>query len=109
MHFLKLLAFRLGAFFAQYGGLGLFSINLLDSSFLSFPVINDVLLIHLAMQHPERAPLYAILATLGSVLGSYMIYGIGLAGEDGKTPRETKYNQWNTTYDRPEKSVPHIL
>ncbi len=82
MHFLKTLGFKLGAIFAAWGGLGLFTINFLDSSFLSFPVINDLLLIHLAAQHPARAAIYAVLATVGSVAGSLCIFGIAMAGEE---------------------------
>ncbi len=98
MHFLKALGFRLAAVFAAWGGLGLFTVNFLDSSFLSFPVINDLLLIHLAAQHPARAAIYAVLATVGSVAGSFCIFGVALAGEEfflhkltrkrGGTPKE---------------------
>jgi len=65
------------------GGLGapwLFLISFLDSSVLTFPVINDLLLIQLSMQRPARMPLYAFLAALGSVLGCVLLYFIARKG-----------------------------
>ena len=38
------------------GGIGLFVIALLDSSFLSFPQVNDLLIIVLSTRAPERMP-----------------------------------------------------
>ena len=65
---------------ALYGGGGLFVMSFLDSSFVPFPGINDLALIVLASKHPARAPFYALLSTLGSLLGCYVIYGIARGG-----------------------------
>lgn len=68
---------------AVAGGLGapgLFLISFLDSSILTFPVINDLLLIELSIQHPARMPLYAFLAVLGSVLGCVLLYFLARKG-----------------------------
>ena len=73
---LKSLAQKLGFWLALYGGWGLFSLTFLDSSVLSFPGITDLLLIHLASLQPDRALIYAAQATLGSVLGAYLLYAI---------------------------------
>ncbi len=54
---------------ASTGGLGLFLIAFLDSSILTFPIINDLLLIDLSIHYPARMPYYAGMATLGSVEG----------------------------------------
>lgn len=62
------------AFAGALGAPGLFLISFLDSSFLTFPVINDLLLIELAIQHPLRMPLYATMAMSGSVLGCVLLY-----------------------------------
>jgi len=62
------------------GAPGLFLISFLDSSVLTFPVINDLLLIELSMQRPARMPLYALLASLGSVLGCLLLYFIARKG-----------------------------
>ena len=56
------------------GAPGLFLISFFDSSFLTFPVINDLLLIELSMQHPARMPLYASMAALGSLLGCVVLF-----------------------------------
>jgi len=62
------------------GAPGLFLISFLDSSILTFPVINDLLLIDLSIQHPGRMPLYAAMAALGSVLGCVVLYFIARKG-----------------------------
>ena len=62
------------AFASALGAPGLFLISFLDSSVLTFPVINDLLLIELSMEHPARMPLYAFMAALGSVMGCSAVF-----------------------------------
>ena len=62
------------------GGPGLFIIGFLDSSFLSFPEVNDLLIIGMVMKHPHLLPYYALMATLGSVLGCLTIYFVARKG-----------------------------
>ena len=62
------------------GGPGLFFLAFLDSSFLSFPEVVDVLMIGLVAKYPERLVWYATLSTMGSVLGSYLLYAFALRG-----------------------------
>jgi membrane protein YqaA with SNARE-associated domain len=68
------------AFASGLGAPGLFLISFLDSSVLTFPVINDLLLIELSIQHPARMPLYALMAMLGSVLGCVLLFFIAEKG-----------------------------
>jgi membrane protein YqaA with SNARE-associated domain len=68
------------AFAGGLGAPGLFLISFLDSSVLTFPIINDLLLIELSIQHPARMPLYAFMAALGSVLGCLLLYFIARKG-----------------------------
>jgi len=68
------------AFAGTLGAPGLFLISFLDSSVLTFPVINDLLLIELSVQHPARMPLYAFMAAVGSVLGCVLLYFIARKG-----------------------------
>ena len=68
------------AFAGGLGAPGLFLISFLDSSVLTFPVINDLLLVELSIQHPARMPLYAFLAMLGSVLGCVLLFFIAEKG-----------------------------
>jgi undecaprenyl-diphosphatase len=77
---LKSLSLKLGRALALYGGVGLFAMSFLDSSFLPFPGINDLALIVLASQHPARAPFYAFMSIVGSLLGCYVLYGISRLG-----------------------------
>jgi membrane protein YqaA with SNARE-associated domain len=59
-----------------FGGVGLFVIALLDSSFLSFPQVNDILIIVLSTKYPARMPYYASMTTLGSLVGCFLLYGV---------------------------------
>ncbi|HTP69560.1 MAG TPA: VTT domain-containing protein [Dongiaceae bacterium] len=89
---------KIVAFAGVLGAPGLFLISFLDSSVLTFPVINDLLLVELAIQHPVRMPLYAAMAMIGSVLGCLLLYYIARkggeafyhkrAGERGKVIRQ---------------------
>ena len=71
---------KIVAFAGSLGAPGLFLISFLDSSVLTFPVINDLLLVELSIQHPTRMPLYALLAMLGSVLGCVLLFYIAEKG-----------------------------
>jgi membrane protein YqaA with SNARE-associated domain len=71
---------RIVAFAGILGAPGLFLISFLDSSVLTFPVINDLLLIELSIEHPVRMPLYALMAGTGSVLGCVLLYFIARKG-----------------------------
>src|SRR5512137_365520 len=68
------------AFAGGLGAPGLFLISFLDSSVLTFPVINDLLLIQLSMRKPARMPLYASMATLGSLLGCVLLFFLARRG-----------------------------
>jgi membrane protein YqaA with SNARE-associated domain len=74
---------KIVVFAGSLGAPGLFLISFLDSSVLTFPVINDLLLIELSVQHPARMPVYALMATLGSVLGCVVLFF--LAEKGGET------------------------
>jgi membrane protein YqaA with SNARE-associated domain len=71
---------KIVAFAGGLGAPGLFLISFLDSSVLSFPIINDFLLIELCIQHPGRMPLYALMAASGSVLGCVLLYYLARMG-----------------------------
>jgi membrane protein YqaA with SNARE-associated domain len=62
------------------GGPGLFLIAFLDSSFLSLPQINDLLLVWMVTKHPHLMPFYATMAILGSIAGCLVMYYIGRKG-----------------------------
>lgn len=68
------------AFATTLGGPGLLLISFLDSSVLTFPIINDLLLIDLSIQNPSRMPMYAFLAAFGSVVGCVLLYFLARKG-----------------------------
>ena len=71
---------KISGFALTLGAPGLFLISFLDSSVLTFPVINDLLLIELSIEHPARMPFYAFMAASGSVLGCVLLYFIARKG-----------------------------
>jgi membrane protein YqaA with SNARE-associated domain len=71
---------RLDDFALALGGPGLFVVAFLDSSFLSLPQINDLLVILMVIQHPERMAYYAAMATLGSMTGCFVLYFLARKG-----------------------------
>ena len=71
---------KIVGFAGTLGAPGLFLISFLDSSVLTFPVINDLLLIELCIDHPARMPFYAFMAAAGSVLGCVFLYFIARKG-----------------------------
>ncbi len=103
------------AFALGIGGPGLFLVAFLDSSFLSLPEINDLLVVLLVVEHPERMPFYALMATLGSVTGCLVLYAIGRRG--GETlvrrrfggPRVERALELSRRYGVLAIAVPSIL
>jgi membrane protein YqaA with SNARE-associated domain len=72
----------LQGFALAIGGPGLFGVAFLDSSFVSLPQINDVLVVLMVTQNKSWMPYYAAMATLGSVAGCYVIYYLANKGGD---------------------------
>jgi membrane protein YqaA with SNARE-associated domain len=64
------------------GGPGVFATAFLDSSFISLPQINDILVVLMATRHKNWMPYYAAMATLGSVAGCYVLYLLAEKGGD---------------------------
>ena len=71
---------RIEALALALGAPGLFLVALLDSSILSLPEIADLLIVWMVVQNKERFALYALSATLGSIVGCLALYYIGLKG-----------------------------
>jgi membrane protein YqaA with SNARE-associated domain len=71
---------RIVLYAGALGAPGLLLISFLDSSILSFPIINDLLLIELSMRKSLWMPLYAAMAMIGSVLGCVVLYYIAKKG-----------------------------
>lgn len=62
------------------GAPGLFLVAILDSSILTLPEINDILVVLLVTRHKSFLALYAGAATAGSIVGSLLLFTIGRKG-----------------------------
>jgi len=73
--------FRVIAHLAYHAGAaGLLTVGFLDSTFLIIPFGNDILLIALSVHHHNKVPLYALAATVGSVLGCWFTIWLSAKG-----------------------------
>lgn len=72
------------------GGPGLFVVAFLDSSFLSLPQINDLLVVVMVTAHKDRMLYYAAMATFGSVAGCYAIYYLAEKGGEAFLKKRLK-------------------
>lgn len=62
------------------GPLGLFVVAFVDSSFFSFPEINDVLVVSSSAARPTLAWLFVAMTTGGSLAGSSLLWYLGRQG-----------------------------
>ena len=62
------------------GAPGIFLVAFLDSSILSLPEVADLLVIWMVTNNKSRVVLYVVSATVGSLLGCLLLYGIGRKG-----------------------------
>jgi membrane protein YqaA with SNARE-associated domain len=72
------------------GGLGFIPLGLLDSSVIPLPGSMDILTIVLSARKKELGLYYALMATIGSVIGGYVTYR--LARKGGKETLERKFS-----------------
>jgi membrane protein YqaA with SNARE-associated domain len=72
------------------GGPGLLAVAFLDSSFVPLPQINDVLVVLMVTQNKAWMPYYAAMATLGSVLGCYVLYYLAEKGGEAFLQKRLK-------------------
>jgi membrane protein YqaA with SNARE-associated domain len=106
--FLKTLA-------ATLGGPGLLLIAFLDSSFLSFPEVNDLLIITGSFHNPERMLYYATMTLIGSVLGCVALYWVGRSGGGALLRRKfgperiERARRWYDRYGVLAVIIPSIL
>jgi membrane protein DedA with SNARE-associated domain len=77
---MKRLVALIKAYAIAWGGPGLFLIGYLDSSFLSFPEVNDLLIMGAVSRHHSLLVYYSLMATLGSTLGCLTLYYIARKG-----------------------------
>ena len=75
----------------RWGGPGLIVLGVADNSVVPLTGSMDVLTIWLAASHRQLWPYYALMATIGAVIGGYMTYSLGRKG--GKEAIEKKLNK----------------
>lgn len=75
----------------RMGGPGLVLLGIADSSVIPLTGSMDVLTIWLAAHHREPWAYYALMATIGAVLGGYITYS--LARKGGKEAMERKFSK----------------
>jgi undecaprenyl-diphosphatase len=64
----------------RFGGVGMAIVAALDTSFISMPNVNDLLIVWQTIKYPHLWWYYAGMTTIGSVIGSMVIYYLGRKG-----------------------------
>ena len=80
--FLHRVAETLQHFAETVGGPGLALVAFLDSSFLSLPEVNDILMVLMVVRNPDGWLYYAAMTTLGSIAGCFALYSLARRGGD---------------------------
>jgi len=116
---LKAIASKIQNFFlaltGPLGGWALLIIAFCDSSFLSLPEVNDILIITLSIQKPERMLYYATMTTIGSIFGCLMLFWVGQKGGEALLRRKFAEHQiasvsrWYSKYGVFAVMIPSIL
>jgi len=75
----------------RLGGPGLVLLGIADNSVIPLTGSMDILTMWLAARHREIWPYYAVMATVGAVLGGYITYSLGRKG--GKEAVERRFNK----------------
>jgi|ERR1022692_2571707 membrane protein YqaA with SNARE-associated domain len=91
LHPQPLLAIPIWRQLRHLGGVGLILLGVADNSVVPLTGSMDVLTIWLAARHHEPWPYYAVMATLGAVIGGYITYS--LARKGGKETMERKLSK----------------
>jgi membrane protein YqaA with SNARE-associated domain len=98
-----------------WGPLGIFLIAIADSAGVPNPAGVDWALLILAWQRPESAYLAAGLATLGSLIGGYVLYSLAQKGGEAylrkytSTGRGYKFREWFQRYGLVTIFVPALV
>ena len=87
----------------RMGGPGLVLLGIADSSIIPLTGSMDVLTILLAAHHRTWWPYYALMATLGSILGSYITYSLAKKGGKQALERRLPRDRINKIYKKFEE------
>jgi membrane protein YqaA with SNARE-associated domain len=103
------------AMLGQIGGTKLFLIAMFDSSFLSLPEVNDILIVTLSIKNPSSMLYYCLMTTLGSITGCLILYAMGRKGGEvllhKRFSREKveRVSRWYQKYGVLSVAIPSIL
>jgi membrane protein YqaA with SNARE-associated domain len=114
-HVHSLLAVSTWVRLRRLGGAGLVLLGIADNSVIPLTGSMDVLTIWLAAHHHEPWPYYALMATIGAVLGGYITYSLARKGGKQAMERRLSKRRAAKVYKRFERwgfgaiAVPAIL
>jgi membrane protein YqaA with SNARE-associated domain len=83
----------------QLGGLGFIPLGLLDSSVIPLPGSMDVLTIFLSARNEQLWSYYALMATVGSVLGGFVTYRLARKGGKETLARRFQATKLKKVYE----------
>jgi membrane protein YqaA with SNARE-associated domain len=87
----------------RLGGPGLVLLGIADNSIVPLTGSMDVLTLWLAAGHRNLWPYYALMATIGAVIGGYMTYSLGRKGGKEAIERKLKAAKARKLYKRFER------
>jgi membrane protein YqaA with SNARE-associated domain len=115
MAILEAISVWLRATLLPYGEFGLMILAMCDSSFLSLPEVNDLLLMTFSIDNPDRMVAFAAFTTIGSVIGCVLLYSVGRAGGEAllrkrfTNDRLLKLQNWYRRYGILAIVIPSLL
>jgi membrane protein YqaA with SNARE-associated domain len=99
----------------SWGPLGVFLLSVVESAGIPNPGGTDALLLVLAIARPEQAMLCAILAAVGSLIGSMFFYEITRKGGEAflakytSSPTGHKFRDWYNRYGMISVFIPALV
>jgi membrane protein YqaA with SNARE-associated domain len=105
---------RFSEFLVAFGPAGLFTVALLDSTFVPLPSSADALVILLTVARPRWMIFYALVATAGSAIGCWILYLISRrAGRRALSrfseSKQQRVKEWIERYDALAVAVACLL
>jgi membrane protein YqaA with SNARE-associated domain len=114
-HLQTMLAISTWVRLRRLGGWGLVLLGIADNSVVPLTGSMDVLTIWLAARHREPWPYYALMATVGAVLGGYITYSLARKGGKQAMERRLSKRKAAKVYQRFERwgfgaiAIPAVL
>src|SRR5579864_2082011 len=94
------IASKLWIWIRHQGGLGLVLLGLADNSIIPLPGSMDVLTIYFAVHHHKDWWYYALMATVGALIGGYITYRLARKGGKATLKHRLGPRRSQAIYDR---------